>query len=327
MTQPLNIGVLGCSSFAQRSMIPAMQSMPEKYKLLAVASRLAANSMACAKSLGIPQSFGSYAELLDVKEINAIYMPLPNSLHAEWIEKALDKGLHVLVEKSLACNSKDVTRLCSKANELGLALLENFQFRFHRQLGEIKEVLNKGQIGELRSIHSSFGFPPFADKNNIRYQRKLGGGALLDAGTYPIKIAQLFMGDDINITSASLFTDEKKGVDIWGGGFIQKNNSPLFTQIAFGFDNYYQCSLELWGSRGKLIANRIFTSPPDFSPEIIVEGVSGTQVIKVKADNHFVNVLNHFYEVTQNTELIKEELENNIQQSVLIEQFRKLACL
>jgi len=325
MTQKINIGVLGCSSFAQRSMIPAIQNIPEKYMLLAIASRDIVNAKECGEKLGIEKVFGTYDELLDMKGIDAVYMPLPNSLHAEWIEKALDKGLNVLVEKSLACNSKDVKKLCHKANKLGLILLENFQFRFHRQLKKIDEIIASERLGELRSIYSSFGFPPFKNENNIRYQKELGGGALLDAGAYPIKIAQHIMGEDIKVTSARLYTDNNKNVDIWGGGFIQQNSTPLFAQISFGFDHFYQCTLELWGSQGKLTANRIFTSPPGFSPEIIVEDAEGSHIISVDEDNHYENMLNYFYELTKNNRLANEELENNIQQSLLIEQFRVLA--
>jgi dTDP-3,4-didehydro-2,6-dideoxy-alpha-D-glucose 3-reductase len=325
MNRPLQIGVLGCSSFAQRSMIPAIKSLPEQFELVGIASRTVEKSIKCSKAMGIQRSYSSYDKLIDEEGLDAVYMPLPNSIHSEWIDKALDRGLHVIVEKSLACNSSDVIKLSNKADELGLALVENFQFRFHRQLRKIERLLKQGRIGELRSIRSSFGFPPFEDQNNIRYQKCLCGGALLDAGAYPIKIAQYFMGDKLTITSASLYTDPIKGVDIWGGGVVQKDGSPIFAQIAFGFDNHYQCNIELWGSRGKLITNRIFTAPPGFSPEIVIEDANGTEVVTVEEDNHYANMLTHFYKVTTDTELATIELKNNIRQSILIEQFRDLA--
>ena len=106
--------------------------------------------------------------------------------------------MHVLVEKSLACEYAQVVELNDLAKKKGLALIENFQFRFHSQLQYIKNIVGSGKIGELRCIKSAFGFPPFQEKNNIRYQKELGGGALLDAGAYPIKISQIFMGYDID---------------------------------------------------------------------------------------------------------------------------------
>jgi predicted dehydrogenase len=119
-----------------------------------------------------------------------------------------------------------------------------------------------GQIGELRCVRASFGFPPFPDAGNIRYQPELGGGALLDVGAYPIKISQILLGENLSVTAAKTFVDSEKCVDIWGGGFLSQNDGPLFSEIAFGFDHHYQCGIELWGSRGKLTANRLFTAPP-----------------------------------------------------------------
>ena len=102
-------------------------------------------------------------------------------------------------------------------------LLENFQFRFHSQLAYIMGLVEDGTIGELRNIRSSFGFPPFPDKNNIRYSKDLCGGALLDAGAYPIKISQIFLGNSINVKTADLSIDKELEVDIWGSATLMND--------------------------------------------------------------------------------------------------------
>ena len=238
--------------------------------------------------------------------------------------KAIDKGIHILAEKSLSVSLNETARIIDKAREKGVAVVENFQFRFHSQLKYIFDLLTKGRIGELRCLRSSFGFPPFNDENNIRYKKELGGGALLDAGAYPVKITQLFLGEDVSVKSAKLFYDEKFGVDTWGGAFLSANDSPLFSEVAFGFDNYYQCNLELWGSKGKITADRIFTAPPGFKPTVLIENENGKKTKHLDADNHFVNMLNYFYELIMNGDY-EEEYRQNVNQSRLLQEVRESA--
>lgn len=320
----VKIGILGCANIAQRSIIPELLKLSKIFDLVGIASRDAEKANSCAKEFNI-LPFTGYQNLIEHSGLEAVYIPLPNALHAEWINKALDKGLHVLVEKSLACNLQDAKQLNDKAEKKKLVLMENFQFRFHSQLTEIKRIVDEGQIGELRAIRSSFGFPPFPDNNNIRYNKALGGGALLDAGAYPLKISQIFMGDDIEVSAASLNYDSTKKVDIWGGAFLKQTNGDLFSQIAFGFDQYYQCNLELWGSKGKLSTNRIFTAPPNFEPTILLETPQGSKEIKLPSDNHFEKVLIHFHNLSNHPEEANKEYSQNILQAQLIEQLRNKA--
>lgn len=320
----LNIGVLGCANIAERFLIPAIISLPDEFTLTAVASRTEANAKRLAEKFNTLPICG-YDVLVGLNELDALYIPLPNSQHFEWIKKALEKGIHVLSEKSLACSLDQVSELVNLAKQKNLALLENFQFQFHSQLEHIKQLVYSGKIGDIRSVRSSFGFPPFKDPNNIRYQKKLGGGALLDAGAYPIKLAQQFLGSEVHIAGASLFIDEDKGVDIWGGGLIKQNDGPLFAEISFGFDHYYQCSLELWGSKGKIFTNRIFTAPPGFSPIINIQTESGDESITLNKDNHFKNMLMHFHMIATSKAGLEQELERNIQQARLIQEFREKA--
>ena len=232
----LQIGILGCSSFAMRSMIPAIKNMPEQFNLIAIASRTEEKSKVCANKMGIKQSFDSYDKLLNFDCLDAVYIPLPNSLHFRWVEKALERGLHVLVEKSMACSLEEVKYLNELSLKSNLVLVENFQFRFHKQLAVIQKMVSDGVIGTLRCVRSSFGFPPFPDVSNIRYKKELGGGALFDVGAYPIKIAQIFLGHDIEVSAASLCFDNQKEVDIWGGAYLNQKKGSLFAEIAFGFD-------------------------------------------------------------------------------------------
>jgi predicted dehydrogenase len=315
----LKIGIIGCAQIAERSVIPAMQALPEFFEVLGVASRSETTVRPYAEKLGVP-AVVSYEALFKIPDLHAVYIPLPNGLHAEWIEKALNRGIHVLVEKSLACCYEDVVKLNDLAADKGLALVENFQFRCHPQLQAITDVIESGRLGELRCVRSSFGFPPFADTDNIRYDRALGGGALLDAGAYTLKVSQILLGKDLTVAAANLESGEGDEVDIWGGAYLKQKNGPLFSEVAFGFDQQYQCSLELWGSKGRLTTNRLFTAPPGYSAELVIECGMEREVVSIDPANHFENMLRLFHAIIHQPDLRQDEYVQNVNQSRLIEE-------
>ncbi|MEC3880157.1 Gfo/Idh/MocA family protein [Parapedobacter sp. 10938] len=323
MERKVHIGVLGAANIAIRSVIPAIQQLNDCFELVGVASREVAGSQSKLSHLNTKVVDG-YSNILNRKYIDAVYIPLPNSLHYEWVKTALERGIHVLVEKSLACTYDEVVELNKIAEANNLVLIENFQFRFHSQLAYIRNLLLQGTLGDLRIVRSTFCFPPFPDPDNIRYQRALGGGALLDAGAYPIKLSQLILGNDLTVTSATLNSGEDKGVDIWGGAYLKQRNGTLFSQVAFGFDNYYQCNLEIIGTKGKLFTNRIFTAGEKVKPLLLIETQeNGRQEITLEPDNHFKNMLYYFYEVTTNVKEREQEYAANINQARLLKKLRE----
>jgi len=315
----IKIGVLSTANIAIKSVIPNILSLKEDFEFIGVASREIEN-----KSLDSDiDLIEGYDNLLENYNLDAVYIPLPNSMHFEWVKKALYIGINVLVEKSLSCNLKQVKELNHLAKEKNLVLLENFQFRFHSQLNYITKLLDKGTIGDIRVFRSTFCFPPFPSTDNIRYKKDLGGGALLDAGAYPIKLSQLILGSNLEVTSSVLNYGEDKEVDIWGGVFLRQKQGNLFSQIAFGFDNYYQCNVEIIGSKGKLYTNRLFTAKEDFTPTLVLEtNEKGLQNIELESDNHFRNMLLYFKELFSNKNMREEEYVNNINQARLLEDVR-----
>lgn len=318
----IKIGVLGTANIAVRSIIPAIFSLPEHFELVGVASRNI-NDKNLSASI---QLIEGYENLIENCELDAVYIPLPNSMHYEWVKKSLQKNIHVLVEKSLACNLEQVKELNNLAKQKNLVLMENFQFRFHSQLQYIRDILNKNTIGEIRSFRSTFCFPPFPSANNIRYNKDLGGGALLDAGAYPIKLSQLILGNDLEVTSAVLNYDEDKKVDIWGGAFLKQKKGNLFSQIAFGFDNYYQCNVEIIGSKGKIYTNRLFTAKEDFIPKLQLEtNEQGIEHLELEPDNQYQNMLKYFQAIINGNHNKLQEYEDNINQARLLEDVRKIS--
>lgn len=311
---PLRFGVLGCASIARRMTLPAMKSLPE-IELVAVASRDAAKAWAFADEFNCVAA-GGYEALLGRPDIDAVYLPLPPALHEHWVARALAVGKHVLCEKPAATDPASAQRMAAAAKASGRYLAENFMFLFHPQLQAIADLVAGGELGELRLLRATFGFPPLPD-NDIRYQPELGGGALLDAGCYTFRVARHFLGDRLRVVGSTEARGDG-GVDISGTALLA-DESGISAQLAFGFDLFYQCELQLLLSRGRITAPRIFTAPPTFSPEILIETPRGRESVGVPPHNHFASSLRHF---VQRVRAGATGAPGVVAQAELIERFR-----
>jgi predicted dehydrogenase len=189
---PLRLGILGCANIAKQ-FARDVQGSP-RVAIQAVASRDLAKAQTFAQGFDIARAHGSYEALLADAALDAIYIPLPNSLHAEWAIRAMQAGKHVLCEKPLALNLAEVTRMFEVARQHGVMLLESYPYWFQPQTRDMLACLTHDKIGEVRSVQASFGFTVGNTDTNIRMQPDLGGGALLDAGSYPLSLIRLVMG-------------------------------------------------------------------------------------------------------------------------------------
>ena len=191
-TPPLRIGILGCANIARQFARDVAPSTA--VKIVAVASRKVETAAAFAAALGIARHHGSYEALLADAEVDAIYLPLPNSLHAEWAIKAAQSGKHILCEKPLALGRSEAQAMFDAARANGVMLLEAYPYYFQPQTGDMLELLHGGAIGVVRSMQACFGFTLPNPQGNIRLNPELGGGALLDAGSYALSMIRLVMG-------------------------------------------------------------------------------------------------------------------------------------
>lgn len=305
----IRIGVLGASDIAYRRFLPALKKLDNfefagvavanyrewggGYDEISYAPVLEAKKEKARKFI---DDFGGkiyigYESLLKCEDIDAVYIPLPPSLHFYWCLKALEAGKHVLSEKPCTTNLKDAEVLVRLAKEKGLVINENYAFIRHKQIKKIKELITAGEIGELRLIRSAFGFP-YRSATDFRYNREMGGGALLDCGGYVIKAAQLFLQEDIRILMSALHNVEKHDVDIYGSMVLADNNQTE-AQLAFGMDNSYKCELEIWGSKACIMAPRIFTPPAELETQIIIKGQT-EKIERVEPDDQFMHAIEFF---------------------------------
>jgi dTDP-3,4-didehydro-2,6-dideoxy-alpha-D-glucose 3-reductase len=286
----IKIGVMGCATIAKRSVIPAIKYMVNEFELVAVSSRTKEKAERMASEFECKAVLG-YENLLK-QDIDAVYVPLPTGLHEEWVNKALVAGKHVYVEKSIAFTLDSAIQMVENAKKHNVVLMEGYMFLYHSQHEQVKKIIQAGEIGEIRSFSSAFGFPPLT-QDNFRYDNKIGGGVVFDAAGYTVRAAHHFLGNDLEVVSSSLSFDTMSKTYLYGDA-LMKNRNGLGAHISFGFDNFYQCYYEFWGSRGKLKAERAFTAGPDFKPTLILENNCGRQQIVAEKFNHFVGAMQEF---------------------------------
>ncbi len=290
MSRPVRVGVVGCASIAWRRTLPALTAAPE-LTVVAVASRDLAKAQRFAERFDAEPVEG-YDALLERTDIEAVYVPLPTGTHHEWVARALRAGKHVLAEKPLAATLAEATELVELAAKSELVLHENFMFLHHSQHARVRELLDAGEIGELRSFSASFGIPALP-ADDVRYRPELGGGALLDVGVYPIRAAQLFLGAPLRVLGAALVTDPATGVDVAGSALLQGADGAT-ASVTFGFQHHYRNAYELWGSAGRITVDRVFTPPVDWSPALRVEHPDRVDELTVPAQDQFLAVVSAF---------------------------------
>ena len=196
MASPLRLGLLSTARINRRILPPARES--ELVEVVAVASRDGGRGAAYAAEHGIARAHEGYDALLADPEVDAVYIPLPNSLHVEWTQRALEAGKHVLCEKPLTDEPDDAEALFDLAEREGLVLTEGFMYRHNPQTRRVEKLVQEGAIGRLQLVRTSFSFP-VEGAENIRLDPELDGGSLLDLGAYCVSGARLLAGEPVSV--------------------------------------------------------------------------------------------------------------------------------
>lgn len=248
MSRQVRWGILSTANIG-RSVIRGI-GMSDGSCVQAVASREYTRAYEWAKEHGIPRVFGSYEDMLASGEIDVVYNPLPNSLHAEWTVKALEAGLPVLCEKPFTVSASQARNVVAEAKRRGLLVAEAFMYRFHPIYDQLHELIRTGVIGELLCIKSVFAFR-LTDRSNIRCSAELAGGALMDVGCYCVNLARRIAGCEPE--TAQAFERRKPGgVDdsLWG---MLRFPNGIVSQFECSIENYSRKHAEIVGTEGMLI--------------------------------------------------------------------------
>src|SRR5450755_450753 len=196
----VRIGILGAARIAPAAVIKPARNIGAA-AIAAVAARDRGRADAFAAKHGIPNVRDSYGALIDDPDLDAIYNPLPNGLHAEWTIAALEGGKHVLCEKPFTANTKEAEAVAAAASRTGLVVMEAFHYRYHPLAHRMREIVDSGELGTIRRVETAlcFPLPKFSD---IRYQYALAGGATMDVGTYTVHMARLLGREEPEVMSA-----------------------------------------------------------------------------------------------------------------------------
>ena len=262
----LRWGILSTADIARTKVMPGMRKA-RRCSIVAIASREAGRAEAVAHELGIPRAHASYEALLADPEVDAVYIPLPNHLHAEWSIAAARAGKHVLCEKPLALTAEDAERMIEVASVEGITLMEAFMYRLHPSWRAVAELVASGEIGRLVSVQSWFSYFN-DDATNIRNIREVGGGALFDIGCYSVNLSRLLFGAEPRHVSAALVRDPVTGVDVLTSAILTFDNGiATFTCSTRAEDDQ---RVHIYGTTGRISIGIPFNIPPDRPTEVYV---------------------------------------------------------
>ena len=243
-------GILGAASIARRRVIPAMQASSNG-RATAIASRDPDRARAAAAEWDLPTVHAGYAALVADPEIDAVYIPLPNSEHHRWTLAAAAAGKHILCEKPFALTAAEAEEMSRAAEGAGVALAEAFAYRFHPRIDRLLSLIQAGAIGAIHLIRFVFSFPPVA-AGNYRLDPALGGGALLDVGCYGVDLARLVCGDEPEAVAA-LARYAASGVDETFAGMLRFPGGAIAT-LEVSMASQFWVGFEIIGSSGMLVA-------------------------------------------------------------------------
>lgn len=260
MPDKIRWGILSTASIARGRVLPAWKNLSNGV-VAAVASRDLARAQDFAKDMGIPKAYGSYEELIADPDIDAIYNPLPNSLHAEWSIRCAEAGKPTLCEKPLASDAREAQKIVDAFASQKVLFAEAFMYRFHPQTQHVKQMVESGALGDLRTVQASFSFA-IRQEDDIRLSKPLAGGGLMDVGCYCLNLMRLMTGEE---------PSEVRAIGRWGRRSQVDENLAGTLLFPSGVIGHFDCSLrsylahtyELRGSKGRIVVDEGFVVPPD----------------------------------------------------------------
>lgn len=269
----INWGILGYARIAKNHVIPAILKSNNSI-LYAIASSNPEKLKECQKSYEDIKTYNDYESLLDDPNIHAVYIPLPNGLHKEWVIKAARKGKHVLCEKPISLSSSECIEMIEECKKNNVKLMEAFMYRYTTRTKKVIELVKSNVIGEIKHIYSTFSFLLSRD-NDYRWDISQGGGALFDIGCYPLN----FIGMILNSAPISMKADYvlKNGVDLRFSAILKYENDVI-ADISCGFDGFYNQLTQISGTIGTLLIPDTFS---DYEGKIILRKNDYTEEITV----------------------------------------------
>ncbi|WP_246943839.1 Gfo/Idh/MocA family protein [Bacillus pinisoli] len=296
----INWGILSTANIAQKAVIPALQHAANANVYGIGSSNEKVQEVA--QKFDIPNVYGSYEELLDDPNIQAVYIPLPNTLHKEWVLKAASKGKHVLCEKPAALTSEDVQEMVGACEQHGVLFMEAFMYQFQPQHARVKEIIASGEIGDVKHFSSTFTFKlNLEDSQNIRLNAELGGGSVWDVGCYCIHAARNILGQEPTAVYVDATIHDQYQVDTSATGILTFNNG-VTASIYSGFEQPMNDTYVVEGTKGRIAVPMAFRPDrrEDGLGEIMVTTEKGEIRNETFSGNQYVLMVEHFSDAILN---------------------------
>jgi predicted dehydrogenase len=311
MVNKIKWGVLGAAQIAMEKVIPAMQK-GQYSEIFAIASRDISKSKKIAEKLKITSAYGSYEELLEDKNIDAVYIPLPNHLHVEWSIKCMEAGKHVLCEKPLALTTEEIKKLIEVRDRTGMKISEAFMVRSHPQWIKAREMVQNGTLGDLKAIQGFFSYFN-RDAGNIRNIQEYGGGSIWDIGCYPINTSRLLFNEEPTRVIALMENDSEFKVDRLSSAILDfPSGQAVFTSAtqlapyqrmtAFGTEKYLEIEIP-------------FNSPMDEPTRLFL---NGNETIKIETCDQYTHQGDNFSLSVINNSEVPVTLEDSLNNTAVI---------
>ena len=250
-------GVLGCSGIGKSRTIPGLLAC-ENAELYAIAGRNEEKLKVYAEPFAPKKLYTDYQALLDDENVDAVYLPLPNGIHMEWVKKAAAAGKHILCEKPMALTEEQVREMFAAAKEHGVLLEEAYAYRHAQLVQKVKEIVDSGAIGRIRyleSKHSTFD----TNRSGIRYQKGNGGGAVYDVTCYNVSLASYLFGKDPEDMSVYCGFDKETGVDV-SDAVMLRYEEGVTAMLYAGLDAYRRGCYSILGETGRIDVDHKFNS-------------------------------------------------------------------
>lgn len=254
-------------------------------ELVGVASRSREKAESFRRQFNLRRAYESYEDLLEDPQIDAVYIPLPNGLHAEWAIKSFERGKHCLCEKPFASNAAEAARVASLAADKGLFTMEAFMWRLHSQHQRGMEAVSSGKVGGVRLVRAAFSYP-IPKKPNVRLVPELAGGSVMDVGCYPISAARYYFAGEPTRAFARGDIDPEYNVDMAMSGVLDFPAGRALIDCAFSLP--YRTEVEVVGEAGRIILPKPWQ--PD--PEAVIE-INGQQE-RLPPENQYIKQFEHF---------------------------------
>jgi predicted dehydrogenase len=287
---PVRWGIIGPGLIARNAILPAFDTLPST-NVIAVASRDELRAQTFANDFGIPRVYTAYQDLIDDPDIEAVYIALPNNLHPVWAIRAMQAGKHVLCEKPLATTAAEAQRMVDASDEADVWLMEAVMYRFHPRMRELGELVRSGVIGVPTLLRASFCFTLSAP-DNYRNDPALGGGALLDVGSYTVNAAR-WLFDEEPVTALALGVLAESGTDASVSGVLSFPSGAL-AQVQCSFASAEHQSLDLIGTLGTIDVAIPFTAYRNDETALILTVMNQREETFFPATDPYALMLEHF---------------------------------